>query len=141
MEPAAFAATILTRDTATAADFYREHFGMEETSNTGWFISMRRADQPWEVCVLDRTHAAVPPDANPEVGGIILAFVTEDATADAARFEARGIPIAVPMKDEPWGQRHFYIRDPTGTLIDVVEFITPDPEWLRANGFDAEATP
>lgn len=123
MKPAAFAATILTRDTVATADFYREHFGMEETANTGWFISLRRADQPWEVCVLESSHAAVPPGANPELGGIIIAFVTEDA-----RIEAQGIPIAVPLKDEPWGQRHFYVKNPVGTLIDVVEFIAPDPE-------------
>jgi hypothetical protein len=39
-----------------------------------------------------------------------------------------------PVKDEPWGQRHTFVTDPAGTLIDVVQMTTPDPAWLEAHG-------
>ncbi len=57
-----------------------------------------------------------------------------EGSADAAGFEAAGVPFLEPVRDEPWGQRHFYVQDPAGSVIDVVEFTTPSPEWLAEHG-------
>ena len=34
---------------------------------------------------------------------------------------------------EVFGQRHFFVRDPEGTWLDVIQLVAPDPEWLAAN--------
>jgi catechol 2,3-dioxygenase-like lactoylglutathione lyase family enzyme len=47
--------------------------------------------------------------------------------AEEARLRAAGVPILKPTTDEPYGQRHFFCGDPDGTLIYVIELITPDP--------------
>ena len=36
----------------------------------------------------------------------------------------------VDIKDEPWGQRHFMMRDPAGVWVDIVEQIEPDPAFF-----------
>jgi uncharacterized glyoxalase superfamily protein PhnB len=66
--------------------------------------------------------------------GVIVGFMVDDVDAYAARFAAAGVPVVTPVKDEPWGQRHTFVTDPAGTLIDVVQMTTPDPAWLEAHG-------
>lgn len=131
MNPAEFSTTIVATNPEETAQFYIRHFGLIETSNIGWFISIRRPDATWELCMMQHGHPATPEQAAPAVGGAFLAFVTDDARTLAEKLECAGAPIVAPLKDEPWGQRHFYAQDPAGTLIDVVEFIDPDPEWMQ----------
>jgi hypothetical protein len=38
--------------------------------------------------------------------------------------------ILHPLRDEPWGQRHFIGVDPQGVMVDVIELIPPSPEFL-----------
>jgi catechol 2,3-dioxygenase-like lactoylglutathione lyase family enzyme len=130
MQPARFSASILTSEPAAVAAFYTTHFGLTETLNLGWFITLRRDDADWEVCVWEQGHESVPGKVRPGGTGVVLAFVTEDAAGAAARFAASGVPVVAALRDEPWGQRHLYVADPAGTVIDVVEFIPPDPAWL-----------
>ncbi|MBC8151951.1 MAG: glyoxalase, partial [Bacteroidetes bacterium] len=42
------------------------------------------------------------------------------------RINALGVPIAIELRDEPWGDRHFAIADPNGIGIDVVTYAPPD---------------
>jgi uncharacterized glyoxalase superfamily protein PhnB len=35
------------------------------------------------------------------------------------------IPIAIGLRDEPWGDRHFAIIDPNGIGIDIVTHTPP----------------
>jgi len=37
------------------------------------------------------------------------------------------VPIAYPLRDEPWGQRRFGLLDPAGTWFDVVQHIESLP--------------
>ena len=41
---------------------------------------------------------------------------------DAAHAEAlrRGLRIAYPVTDEPWGVRRFFVEDPGGTIVNVL---------------------
>jgi uncharacterized glyoxalase superfamily protein PhnB len=59
-----------------------------------------------------------------------LSFEVADATADYARLQAAGMQILHPLRDEPWGQRHFIGVDPQGVMVDVIELIPPSPEFL-----------
>jgi hypothetical protein len=39
-----------------------------------------------------------------------------------AGFKKMNIPIAIPIRDEPWGDRHFAIVDPNDIGIDIVTY-------------------
>ena len=32
----------------------------------------------------------------------------------------RGLPVVYPLTDEPWGVRRFFLRDPGGTVVNVL---------------------
>jgi uncharacterized glyoxalase superfamily protein PhnB len=48
------------------------------------------------------------------------------------KLQDAGYEILIGLQDEPWGQRHFLLRDPSGTLLDVVKQIPPTFEYVMA---------
>jgi catechol 2,3-dioxygenase-like lactoylglutathione lyase family enzyme len=47
------------------------------------------------------------------------------AAVDAAHAEAvrRGLRIAYPLRDEPWGVHRFFVEDPGGTIVNVLAHV------------------
>ncbi|WP_239491147.1 VOC family protein [Luteitalea sp. TBR-22] len=56
--------------------------------------------------------------------GVWIAIDVEDAGREYQRLLALDAPIEEPLRDEPWGDRHFVLRDPNGIGVDVVERLT-----------------
>ncbi len=55
--------------------------------------------------------------------GMWIAVDVADAEAEYRRIRSLGVSIAVELRDEPWGDRHFSIIDPNGIGVDVVQRI------------------
>jgi uncharacterized glyoxalase superfamily protein PhnB len=73
-------------------------------------------------------HPSQPPGPERFSGeGVFLTFQVADARAEFERLRDAGRPIVYPLRDEPWGQRRFALRDPAGTWLDIVEQIEPVP--------------
>jgi catechol 2,3-dioxygenase-like lactoylglutathione lyase family enzyme len=119
-----------TDDVAAARSFYVDVLGFAVVLDIGWFTSLRHAGHDdLEVCVVHRDHALGPELAGP-VRGVVLAFLVDDVDAEHTRLLELGVPIDVPPRDEPWGQRRLLVRDPAGTGIEIVQVTAPDPAWL-----------
>ncbi|MGO1120163.1 VOC family protein [Rhodovibrionaceae bacterium A322] len=63
--------------------------------------------------------------------GVIFSLEVEDAGMVRAEVEAAGLPVVFELKDEPWGQRHFALQDPSGTVIDIVQPIAVQDEGYK----------
>jgi catechol 2,3-dioxygenase-like lactoylglutathione lyase family enzyme len=50
-----------------------------------------------------------------------LSIEVDDLDTALDRVRAAGIPIEYGPTDEPWGVRRFYVRDPFGKLLNVLE--------------------
>lgn len=50
-----------------------------------------------------------------------LAFrvTPEEVAACAEELEAKGIALAAPVTDQPWGHRTLFFRDPDGNLLEI----------------------
>ena len=132
--PTVFSATVFADDVAATARFYVEQFGFAVRLDIGWFVTLHHDDRPYEMCVLERGHESVPEGFRVPPAGVIIGFLVDDVDAVAERLAAAGTPVVEPVRDEPWGQRHIFVTDPAGTLIDVVQPTAASPEWLAANG-------
>ncbi|WBQ05267.1 VOC family protein [Kribbella sp. CA-293567] len=139
MQPASFGATVVTTRPAEVAAFYQRHFDLKITLDIGWFVCLRRGDADWELAITERGHESVPAavSALPESSNV-FGFVVEDADQVAAALVDGGVPLETEVVTEVWGQRHFFVRDPEGTWIDVIQLVAPDPAWLAANFPTAE---
>ena len=99
-----------------AAGESREFYGLlgfEEVMNHGWIMTLASPSHPAaQVSFMtdDRT-APVAPDMSVEV---------DDVDAAYALMLERGAEIVHPLRDEEWGVRRFFVRDPDGQVVNVL---------------------
>ncbi|ACL55995.1 VOC family protein [Methylobacterium nodulans] len=114
---------------------------------TQWTPARRRPcekSRPWSgirsgESDLDGRHETIPETGRGRVAGLILNFEVEEPDAVYRDVQEAGLPILVPLRDEPFGQRHFITRDPNGVLIDVIRPIPPTAEF--AAQYEASTLP
>lgn len=52
-----------------------------------------------------------------------LSIQVDDVDAAFARMQAAGFAIEYGPADEPWGVRRFYVRDPFGKLVNILQHL------------------
>lgn len=125
---------IQVADVEGTARFYETHLGFTRIFSTDWYVQLRAtADHPFEIALIVHDHATIPEPGRGPTKAMLLSFYVEDAAAEHARLAAAGVPIAQPLRDEVFGQRHFIAIDPNGLYLDIITAIEPDPDWLAAN--------
>lgn len=140
MKATSYYPVLLTDDVAATAAFYQRHFRFRPLFTSDWYVHLQSTeDDSVNLAVLDAQHETVPESGRRTVSGVILNFEVEDPDAVYGEAESAGLPILVPLRDEPFGQRHFITRDPNGVLIDVIKPIPPSAEF--AAQYDVSALP
>ncbi|GAA3077790.1 catechol 2,3-dioxygenase-like lactoylglutathione lyase family enzyme [Kribbella aluminosa] len=134
MQPAAFGATVVTDRPADVAAFYTQYLDLQVGIDLGWFVTVRRGTADWELAIVERGHPTIPAavSALTETTNV-FGFVVDDADKVANALREGGVHLEGEPVTEPFGQRHFFVRDPAGTWIDVIQLVAPDPEWVAAN--------
>lgn len=103
-----------TGDVTRAAAFYGEILGLRLLMDLGWFQTYG-SDETANAQVSFGTQggSGTPvPDLSIEVDDVEEAF---------RRFTQAGVPIEYGPVSEPWGVRRFYVRDPFGKLINILQ--------------------
>ena len=100
-------------DPTGSAQFYAEVLGLEVVMDLGWIVTYAAPDNRVAQISAMREDATapVPPDASIEVDDV------DAAHAAAARM---GCEIVHPLTDEPWGVRRFFVRDPSGKVLNIL---------------------
>lgn len=93
-------------------DFYGL-IGLEEVMNHGWVMTLASPSNPTAQVTLITHDATAPvePDMSIEV---------DDVDAVHAAMVGRGAEIVHSLRDEEWGVRRFFVRDPNGRVVNVV---------------------
>ncbi len=127
--------SLFSADPESAAEFFVEHLGMEVALSIGWFVSLVPPDHPGtEIAITRSDHPTIPERYRRDAAGMAIAVVVDDAVAVHTSFREAGCRPLSPPTDHPWGQRQFFAPGPDGVLLDVLEFIAPDQQWLADNG-------
>lgn len=139
MECTSYYPVLMTGDVAATAAFYTGHFGFRPLFRSDWYVHLQAGDDATvTLAVLDRDHVTIPGAARGSTaGGILLNFEVEDAAAEYRRLAAAGLAIALPLRDEDFGQRHFIVGAPDGVLIDVITPIPPSGAFAALYAADA----
>lgn len=119
-----------------SARWFVEHFGFTIGADLGWYVNTQHAGHPnVSLDFVQRDHESWPAAMRGRtVVGTLLAFLVDDVEAEERRLREAGLRIVMPLVTEPWGQRRFQVAGPDGLLVEVLQRVTPDPEWLAANG-------
>ncbi len=137
MKCSQFYPVLLTDRVAETARFYSDHFRFAPKFESDWYVHLQSAEDPAvNIAILAGDHETIPATGRGRVCGLLINFEVEDVDAEFARAEAAGLPILLPLRDEPFGQRHFITRDPAGVMIDVITPIPPSAEFLAQYAAD-----
>lgn len=98
-------------DPAAARDFYTTLLGFEVAMDLGWIVTLASPANP--SAQLSLGGAAGP-------GSPALTIEVDDVDAVHAAAVERGADIVYPLTDEEWGVRRFFVRDPGGTVVNVM---------------------
>jgi catechol 2,3-dioxygenase-like lactoylglutathione lyase family enzyme len=97
-------------------EFYEDVIGLELVMNMGWLATWgSKSNETAQLTVMSRDATAlVAPDVSIEV---------EDVDSVHERAAEQGFEIVHPLTDEPWGVRRFFVRDPNGAVINVMQHV------------------
>ena len=85
--------------------------GFEVVMDLGWIITMASpTNSSAQVNIIGNEDMSAP--------GISVGVADVDAVH--ATIEERGLEIAYPLRDEDWGVRRFMLREPSGTIVNIV---------------------
>ena len=99
---------------AETRDFFVELLGFEVAMDMGWVTTVASPSNPSaQVTIISGDDMAAP--------GISVEVSDVDAVHSKA--VERGFEIAYPLRDEEWGVRRFMLRDPSGTVVNVLSHI------------------
>jgi catechol 2,3-dioxygenase-like lactoylglutathione lyase family enzyme len=103
-----------SRSLAEATAFYVDVLGLEVVMDMSWIVTLAAPGNPKVQISLMTEDATAPvvPVASIEV---------DDVDAAYRLAEGRGAEIVHPLTDEPWGVRRFFVRDPDGHVVNVLE--------------------
>lgn len=111
---------LMSADVAGTAAFFRDTFDLDVVFETDWYVSLRSGS--WELAVLDATHETIPDGFRTPATGVLVNIEVDDVDAVHARLSTDPrIRIALELRSEEFGQRHFIAVAPGGVLVDVIQ--------------------
>lgn len=110
---------IVTDRFAACRDFWVRHLGFAVVFENDWFVYLQ-ADGA-SMAFMAPGHPSYPPGADTYLAGSSMELEVVDATAALAEVVASGKEPDYPLTDEPFGQRRFSLRDPSGLWINLVQ--------------------
>ena len=107
-------ANIQAWDVAAAERFYHEVLGLDVLMDMGWIATYGSdATMQVQLSVMNEGGSGTPvPDLSIEV---------DDVEAALERVKEAGIRIEYGLAHEPWGVARFFVRDPFGKLVNILQ--------------------
>ncbi|RNL85720.1 VOC family protein [Halostreptopolyspora alba] len=129
----------MSSDPAASSAWLVEHFGFVRNVDIGWYVDLQHPGHPAVYLDLIRLgHESMPPRLRDRAGGF-LALLVEDVDAEERRLRAAGVEFVKPVTTEPWGQRRFQVEGPDSLVVEVLQQVEPDPQWLADQGITPSA--
>ena len=96
--------------------FYETLFGLTLGMDHGWIVTLISGHSaPTQISIAQEGGSGTPvPDLSIEVTDVDEVF---------QRATVQGFPIVYDLTDEAWGVRRFYLRDPAGKLVNILQHI------------------
>lgn len=127
-------------DPRASADWFVDHFGFTVNVDIGWYVNTQHERQPQlSLDFVQRDHESSPAVLRgKQVAGTLLAFLVDDVDAEEQRLRQSGLEVVLPLTTEPWGQRRVQVMGPDGLVVEVLQMVPADPDWLAAHGMSPE---
>lgn len=103
-----------SQELAKAQAFYGDFLGLDVLMDHGWIKTFGSGEKmTLQVSVASEGGSGTPvPDISIEV---------DDLPSALQKAKELGIAVEYGPANEPWGVRRFYVRDPFGKLINILQ--------------------
>ena len=124
-QQAGFYAGYVAENLAETRDFFTGKLGFEVRFESAWFvllglgshqIGLLKPEQEGQSLLFRRAYPG---------HGAWITFDVPEIDALYRRAKEAGIPIAIELRNEPWGERHFSVVAPNGLALDFVTYQGP----------------
>lgn len=117
-------AGIITEKLSETKAFYTKILGFGVTFENEFYILLHTPNKEAEISFLLPNHPSQQPIfQKPFQGqGMYLTIEVGDVDKIYRELKQKGIKIEIDIRNEPWGDRHFAIKDPNGIGIDIVKY-------------------
>ena len=109
---------IRTQDLGKSREFYTDFLGFELAMDMGWIMTFVSPSNPTAQVSLFEEK-----DTPDQTHRVAITIEVSDVDALHAQAVSRGLDVVYPLADEPWGVRRFFVRDPNGTVINVMSHL------------------
>lgn len=126
---------ILSDDVKTAAAFYTKVLGFDPLVTLDWYASLQQPKfQGVYLDIIKKGHEAAGEHLKDRsTTGTMLALIVDDIQKEYDRIVALGINMIMDIKDEPWGQRRCQFFAPDNVVVELIQRIEPDMDWIQTN--------
>ncbi|NLR94639.1 glyoxalase [Flammeovirga sp. SR4] len=120
-------AGIITEKLQETKKFYIEVLDFGVSFENEFYLLLHTPNQSSEISFLQPNHPSQKYIFQSEFSGKGVYFTIEVENIDEVYndLKSKGVQIEVEIRDEPWGDRHFAIKDPNGIGIDIVTYTKP----------------
>lgn len=130
IEPKCSFPVFIVKDLDAAKSFYTENFSFDVVFSGDWYIHLVSKSGVQVGFLLSDQPTQPPIFQKPYFGeGVIFSLEVEDADAAFAIAKSKSLKVALELRSEDWGQRHFSIQDPNGVYLDIVQSFEPTEEY------------
>jgi catechol 2,3-dioxygenase-like lactoylglutathione lyase family enzyme len=109
-----------TQDMAASRDFYAGVLGLQVAMDLGWVVTFAAPGNPTAQLTLVQDDAGAPVHAD-------VSIEVDDVDTAHGAVVRLGHEVVYPLTDETWGVRRFFVRDPSGKVINILSH-TRSPE-------------
>ena len=121
----------------SAQSFYTEHLGLYVAFSNDWYLHLISTAGIQIGFMLPEQATQPQIFHKPYEGkGAIFSLEVDDADAAISIANSKSLNIALELRSEDWGQRHFCIEDPNGLHLDIVQAIEVSEEYQ--DGYTSE---
>ena len=106
-------ANLAAEDPGPTRSFYERLLDLEVVMDHGWLITLAA-----DAMAAPQLSIASEGGSGTPVPG--LSIEVDDVDRIYARATSAGYDIVYGLTDEPWGVRRFFVRDPCGTIVNIL---------------------
>ncbi len=120
-------AGIITSNLQQTKSFYTTLLGFTVVFENEWYILLQSPGGTDQLSFLLPGQEHQQPLFREEFNGkgVYLTIEVDNVDEVYQQLQARGVKMAVSLRNEPWGDRHFAIVDPNGIGVDIVTYQSP----------------
>ena len=124
-----FSAGVITPKLKETKEFYTNILGWRVDFENEFYLLMG-SESGSRISFLLPEHPTQQPLFQPAFNGqgVYITVEVPEVDKEYQRIKALGVPIAIDLRSEPWGDRHFAIVDPNGIGVDIVTYSPPPSE-------------